>query len=113
MGKDLIDRTKLIKFLETVTVTEGITFETGFKQILVDIKNQPREMQWILCKEKMPEEGQSCLVTYLYNGHIDVSQAFMFFGGNLAVVGDSIPCDPYSVIAWMPLPEPYEVGGVK
>lgn len=38
---NLIDRDKLIDFLEKVTVTDGITFETGFKQILTDIKNQP------------------------------------------------------------------------
>lgn len=38
---DLISRSALIEYLEKVTVTEGITFETGFKQILTDIKNQP------------------------------------------------------------------------
>ena len=37
----LIDADELIEFLEKVTITEGITFETGFKQILTDIKNQP------------------------------------------------------------------------
>lgn len=38
---DLISRSALIEYLENVTVTEGITFETGYKQILVDIRNQP------------------------------------------------------------------------
>ena len=38
---DLISRSALIEYLKKVTVTEGITFETGFKQILTDIKNQP------------------------------------------------------------------------
>lgn len=36
----LIDADELIEYLEKVTVTEGITFETGFKQILTDIRNQ-------------------------------------------------------------------------
>lgn len=38
---NLIDRDKLIEYLEKVTVTDGITFETGFQQILTDIKNEP------------------------------------------------------------------------
>ena len=37
----LIDADELIEFLKKVTITDGITFETGFKQILTDIKNQP------------------------------------------------------------------------
>ena len=36
----LIDADELIEFLKKVTITDGITFETGFKQILTDIKNQ-------------------------------------------------------------------------
>lgn len=110
MSKDLIDRTELIRFLKAVTVTEDITFETGFKQILTDIRNQPREMQWIPCNKKMPEEGESCLITWLYKGHINVSEAYMALSNNLVLVGDSIPCEPYSIIAWMPLPEPYKEG---
>ena len=38
---DAISRKDLIEFLEKVTVTDGITFETGFKQILTDIRNAP------------------------------------------------------------------------
>lgn len=37
----MIDVDDLIRYLKLVTVTDGITFETGFKQILTDIKNQP------------------------------------------------------------------------
>ena len=37
----LIDADELIAFLENVTITDGITFETGFKQIIADIKNEP------------------------------------------------------------------------
>jgi hypothetical protein len=39
--EDAISRKDLIEFLEKVTVTDGITFETGFKQILTDIRNAP------------------------------------------------------------------------
>ena len=37
---DLISREGILEYLKTVTVTEGITFETGFKQILHDIETQ-------------------------------------------------------------------------
>lgn len=47
----LIDANSLIKYLEKVTVTEGITFETGFRQIIADIKSEPTidaiPVQWI------------------------------------------------------------------
>lgn len=37
----LIDADELTEWLKNVTITDGIEFETGFKQILLDIKNQP------------------------------------------------------------------------
>lgn len=37
----LIDADELMEWLKNVTITDGIEFETGFKQILLDIKNQP------------------------------------------------------------------------
>ena len=41
MKGDCISRKETIQWLKRVTVTDGITFETGFKQILTDIKNMP------------------------------------------------------------------------
>ena len=41
MSSDLISKEGILEYLKTVTVTEGITFETGFKQILHDIETQP------------------------------------------------------------------------
>lgn len=38
---DAISRADTIEWLKKVTVTDGITFETGFKQILTDIRNMP------------------------------------------------------------------------
>lgn len=38
---DLISKEGILEYLKTVTVTEGITFEMGFKQILHDIETQP------------------------------------------------------------------------
>lgn len=39
--EDAISRADTIEWLKKVTVTDGITFETGFKQILTDIQNMP------------------------------------------------------------------------
>lgn len=39
--EDCISRKDTIEWLKRVTVTDGITFETGFKQILTDIENMP------------------------------------------------------------------------
>ena len=38
---DCISRKDTIKWLKKVTVTDGITFKTGFKQILHDIEQMP------------------------------------------------------------------------
>lgn len=38
---ELIDKQVTIDWLKKVTVTEGITFEAGFKQIIYDIEQMP------------------------------------------------------------------------
>ena len=39
--EDCISRQETIEWLKKVTVTDGITFKTGFKQILYDIEQMP------------------------------------------------------------------------
>ena len=41
MSEDCISRNDTIEWFKRVTVTDGITFETGFRQILTDIQNMP------------------------------------------------------------------------
>ena len=113
---DLISRSELIKWLKKVTVTDGITFETGFKQILTDIENQPTVYNngWIPCSERLPKDeelsqrkevvvqnrsGEVFTAQYTYNcAHTRKK----FFRDNCAV--------PY-VIAWQPLPASYQPKG--
>lgn len=113
---DLISRSALIEYLEKVTVTEGITFETGFKQILTDIKNQPtveaKPVEWILCSERLPENEKLLYWTthedgtvmlhgwlktngFIYNWEVDDLEKRKRMG---------------QVVAWMPIfePEPYK-----
>ena len=57
---DLISRKDTIEWLKKVTVTDGITFETGFKQILTDIEQMPsaeKNEMWI--DEGFYAEGHS------------------------------------------------------
>ena len=39
--EDCVSRKETIEWLKKVTVTDGITFKTGFKQILYDIEQMP------------------------------------------------------------------------
>jgi hypothetical protein len=57
---DTISRADTIEWLKRVTVTDGITFETGFKQILTDIQNMPSATP----KQKMGRWIRSSLDTY-------------------------------------------------
>ena len=120
---DLISRSALIEYLEKVTVTEGITFETGFKQILTDIKNQPtveaKPVEWIPCSERLPNCNGCYLVwrPHFFGGQIGMP-AICYFDGQ-DTWHDSYGVDftrilnEKDVIAWMPLPTPYnaERGG--
>ena len=77
---DLISRSALIEYLEKVTVTEGITFDTGFKQILTDIRNAPtaydldkvvRELE-----ELKDEYDHSCIADTYQRGASDGAKWF-------------------------------------
>lgn len=59
---DLISRKDTIEWLKKVTVTDGITFETGFKQILTDIKQMPsaeKTAVWVGIDDE-PHEDWEC-----------------------------------------------------
>lgn len=59
---------------------------------------------WIPCSEKLPETNTYVLVTH-QNGLIQIS--YLSDDGNF-VVKDSGDLYAISVIAWQPLPEPYQ-----
>ena len=87
------------------------------------------EQRWIPVSERLPEEDTEVLITYCYKeGEGDTSHTYvdittygdMYFGGNFVhdrVNGNRVKhwrepfeyfTSNYDVIAWMPLPEPYE-----
>ena len=73
---DLISREGILEYLKTVTVTEGITFETGFKQILHDIETQP-SADIMECaraiKEYCEKERINCAECPFYNRERNLS----------------------------------------
>ena len=62
------------------------------------IKEQP-EQKWILCTDRLPDKECFCLVT-VNNGEVYTDLSLFRKDGKFIEPGD--------VIAWIPLPEPYQ-----
>lgn len=87
------------------------------------LRGMPTENRWIPCSERLPEPDKEVLISYRYregegdtnHTYIDITTyGYMYFGGRM-VNGEKYWRPPfeyfstnYEVIAWMPLPEPYE-----
>lgn len=69
------------------------------------IDDGKREMQWILCSEKLPEESGYYLVSTKYNE----TKVFPYWQGWNRTEGDdgNMEIKDY-VVAWMPFPEHYD-----
>ena len=76
-------------------------------------KLPPAQSGWILCSERLPDDTEEVLTTYIVNGNQKKRyvETATYYGED----GWSSPCDEYriigtrvDVIAWMPLPEPYK-----
>lgn len=82
----------------------GKIYESGFRD--------GEQSKWTPCSEKMPEEeDRPYMVTYKYNGRLEMSMAHLWSWGNkkeFSLTSIVIPKEKFEVIAWMPLPKPYE-----
>ena len=65
-----------------------------------------KETQWIPCSERLPVEQTDVLVTVKYNGFIGM-YGTRIKTGFLDEYGWNGDCFGGTVVAWMPLPEPY------
>lgn len=63
---------------------------------------------WIPCSERLPKVRQDCLVTVKYSGFLGM-HGFWVKTGHMEAENDWCgDCFGGTVIAWMPLPEPYK-----
>lgn len=119
---DLISRKETIEWLKKVTVTDGITFETGFKQILVDIEQMPsaeKTAEWISVRKQKPKDYEEVIATVRYD-YKDKQEYEVVTGVRYSKEDGwewayEAGADYYvslaeEVVAWQPLPKPYKKG---
>lgn len=103
---DLISRRAAIRWVKTECNPYGkptLDFESS-KKVIEHLAQMPSAQQWIPVAERLPEENQVCIVTdetregtYEYRfckQTYDEEQGWTYLR--------------HRIIAWMPLPEPYE-----
>lgn len=69
--------------------------------------------EWIPCSERLPDERQDVYVTVLWDDYGDYVTAYGMrtkFGWYLHSNAEGELIKGYTVVAWMPLPKPYEGG---
>ena len=105
----LIDADKL--YPDRMTTKGGVAISQS--QIADAPTVNPDKRKWIPCSERMPEEPYGCLVTIddeepitgqIFEG---ILPYFVGWDGERWNDSDGEQC-PFEVIAWMPLPKPYE-----
>lgn len=95
-------------FDQEIDIQRSAMKSMGYEPALKDA-----EPQWIPCGERMPEEPFGCLVTVWDTDPVTMDEFenilpyFVGWDGEQWNDGDGLQC-PFEVIAWMPLPEPYE-----
>lgn len=92
---DLISRSALIAEYDRVHVGPP----GGARKLMEDAPAIEPYGTWIPCSERLPKQGQQIIGTFTgTKGNTLVSQEQFF---------KEILMEPYPMIAWMPLPEPY------
>lgn len=117
----MIDVDKLIKEIQLKNFSEqakimGVEyneemdgFYIGFTEELV--REQPTVGEWIPCKEKFPEKSGTYIVSAI-DGHV-IRVSFAKWMPRLKTWALSGCRSYWKVIAWKPLPEPYQPEGVE
>ena len=73
----------------------------GIKKYILTIPSTDRPQGWIPCSERLPEETGTYMTTIDYGKHGIATGQRYYYGQNLG-------WDDDCVIAWMPLPDPWE-----
>lgn len=104
-GSDLISRQAAIEAIGRDPMG-GLNYE----RILRDM---PVESRWIPCSERLPEVDMYRTLTTIRTPHrgANVRSGCFYRGCFMNDNGDVWNATDEEVIAWMPLPEPYQEGG--
>lgn len=110
----MIDEKKLIEIIENrqrllspgIDIRDSLIFDT--LESLIDTINDMDKIEWIPVSERLPYDGETCLITnaesfeqyHIYKGWYDGIKGVWHMTGNFE--------RKMNVIAWQPLPEPYK-----
>lgn len=98
----MIDENSLIKTLVKAKNELCVCNQDIIDKVIEIINIQPKLDEWILIEERLPKQYTYVLVT-CENGEVD----YGFYYDGVWVL-DIIDSEAYPVVAWIPLPEPYE-----
>lgn len=105
----VVTQTKLAVYREVLKHLEEIELEQSYNSINPELNgdtiSRQAEPMWIPVSEKLPEEGKEVL-TCSNGGFIEIQSIEGTYGYWENQHGDWSDVD--EVIAWMPLPKPYE-----
>lgn len=105
---DLIRREDAIKALYKYSFVSKDIIEREINSI--PSADRPRG-EWIPCSERLPDERQDVYVTVFWDDYGDTITAYGMrtqFGWSLWNTAEAELIKGYTVIAWMPLPEPWK-----
>lgn len=106
----MIDEKKLTDFINSKEFQTRIvnSYRTVQDLLLEYIDRLPKIGEWILCSERLPEEDTDVLI---YIPHDGVDMAYISDENWRYTRGDEFigTVENLNVIAWQPLPAPYEV----
>lgn len=104
----MIDEKKLIEEIEKIDMHGRMREYAGLCAAVNIIKNQPKIGEWIPCSERLPDESGTYIVNAIENNIIHVTFAkWMKRMKKWELTGSR---SYWKVIAWQPLPEPYQPG---